>query len=64
MITEEVVSLDKRLAERPTLRCKNRECDMRKGFFVWKNQKEQYLKKKCILCQSDIVELNLVRQDE
>lgn len=56
--------LERRLAERPKLRCKGKECDMRNGFWVWKEQKEMMLKKKCLLCGSDIVELNLVVEDE
>ena len=60
MTLEEEAELDRMLAERPKLRCKGKECDMRKGFFVRKEQKGQILKKKCLLCNSDIVDINPV----
>ena len=47
------------LEQREKLRCKGPMCDMRKGFFVWPDQKKDILTKKCLLCDSDIVELNL-----
>jgi len=62
-VSPEEAEFDKRLAERPKLRCKGKDCDLRKGFFVWQEQKEQHLKSKCLLCQSDVVELNLVEED-
>lgn len=55
-------ALPQRLAERPRLRCKGKDCDMRKGFWVWKEQKELMLKKKCLMCGSDVVELNPVEE--
>ena len=64
MTPEEEKEFEKILAERPKLRCKGKVCDMRKGFFVWKEQKELHLNKKCLLCGSDIVELNIVEGND
>ena len=66
-VEKEIKTLEDKIDNRARLRCKGRDCDMRKGFFCWAEQKDLMLKKKCLLCGKGIVDIfsvpDLVEQD-
>lgn len=55
-------TLEEKLASRHRLRCKGKDCELRKGFFVWEDQKDEIMKKKCLLCGSTFSNINLVKE--
>ena len=52
------------LKDRHRIRCKGKNCDGRKGMFVWEDQKKEIMSRKCLLCGSKYTELNLVVNNE